>query len=109
MTDAEKKLLAEVEALRGENARLKASVGTPKANTLSVKVTEKGGVSVYGLQRWPVTLYPSQWLHLLGQSKAIMDFVHKGLNEGRLKMEKDAAVIEAKASASKPIALTARM
>lgn len=46
-----------------------------KAGKLSLKVSEKGAVSVYGLGRWPVTLYAEQWTRLLEQSAAITEFI----------------------------------
>lgn len=61
----------ELEALRAQVAGLKA----PKA--LSFKVTEKGGVSVYGLQRFPVTLYPNQWAQLNDSMANLMAFMEK--------------------------------
>ena len=50
-------LKAELEKLRAENERLK----TQRGRSVSLKVSEKGGVSVYGLGRFPVTLYKEQW------------------------------------------------
>jgi hypothetical protein len=72
-------LKAELEKLRAENASLKArgSRGT------SMKVSEKGAVSVYGLGRFPVTLYQEQWLKLLDLAEDIRAFIRE--NEGRLK------------------------
>jgi len=55
----------------------------PKSNggPLSIKQSEKGGLSVYGLQRMPVTLYAEQWERLLGFADAIREFIkdHPGL------------------------------
>jgi hypothetical protein len=48
-----------------------------------MKVSEKGGVSVYGLGRFPVTLYQEQWLKLLDKGDEIRAFIKE--NEGRLK------------------------
>ena len=59
----------ELVALRAENAKLKANKGS------SIKVSAKGGVSVYGLGRWPVTLYLTQWEKLLDQVDAIRAFL----------------------------------
>jgi hypothetical protein len=61
----------EVARLRAENERLKkgASKGT------SLRVSEKGGVSVYGLGRFPVTLYKEQWKKLLDMSEDIRSFI----------------------------------
>jgi hypothetical protein len=76
-TEAEMK--AELERLRAENESLKAR-GT---RAVSMKVSEKGGLSVYGLGRFPVTLYQEQWLKLLDLADDIRTFIQK--NEGQLK------------------------
>jgi len=55
-----------------EQAPKKTSV---RAGELTVKVSAKGAVSVYGLQRWPVTLYPNQWGRLMEQSHVVMQFI----------------------------------
>jgi hypothetical protein len=62
---------AELERLRAENERLKKS-GRGK---LAMKVSEKGGLSVYGMGRFPVTLYKEQWLKLLGMADEIKAFI----------------------------------
>ena len=69
-------LRAEVERLRAENEALKK--GAVKG--VSLKVSAKGGVSVYGLGRFPITLYQEQWLKLLDMSDDIRAFIaeHKG-------------------------------
>jgi len=72
-------LKAELEKLKAENAALKK--GTAKG--LSMKVSEKGGLSVYGLGRFPVTLYKEQWNRLLGMSEEISKFI--AANEDTLK------------------------
>ena len=64
-------LQAELERLRAENARLKRDRG----RTVSLKVSEKGGVSVYGLGRFPVTLYKEQWITLLAMTDEIRAFL----------------------------------
>lgn len=66
MTDAER--IAHLEA---QIERMKAQ----RQRKLTVKVSSKGGVSVYGLGRWPVTLYRSQWESLLGEAQTIKDFI----------------------------------
>jgi len=67
------------EELRLENERLKAEIEALKAPTargaISLKVSEKGAVSVYGLGRFPVTLYKEQWAKLLATSEQIMKFI----------------------------------
>jgi len=72
-------LKGELERLRAENERLKkgASKGT------SLRVSEKGGVSVYGLGRFPVTLYKEQWKKLLDMADEIRRFIED--NDSQLK------------------------
>ena len=62
---------AELERLRSENEALKKGV----AKGVSLKVSEKGGVSVYGLGRFPITLYQEQWLKLLDMGDEIRAFI----------------------------------
>ena len=69
----------ELERLRAENERLKK--GSSKG--MSLKVSEKGGVSVYGLGRFPVTLYKEQWKKLLDMSEEIRNFIE--VNDDQLK------------------------
>ena len=72
-------LKKELERLRAENERLKK--GSSKG--MSLKVSEKGGVSVYGLGRFPVTLYKEQWAKLLAMGDEIRQFIEA--NESQLK------------------------
>jgi len=76
---AEQELLAEIERLKAENAKLK----TPSRGKISFKVSEKGGVSVYGLGRFPVTLYKEQWEKLLAAAPEIKTFIEQ--NDSLLK------------------------
>ncbi|HJQ20077.1 MAG TPA: hypothetical protein VJ867_07000 [Gemmatimonadaceae bacterium] len=69
----------ELERLRKENESLKKGA----ARGVSLKVSEKGGVSVYGLGRFPVTLYKEQWTKLLDMADDIRSFIRE--NESRLK------------------------
>jgi hypothetical protein len=64
-------LRAELERLRSENEALKKGA----ARGVSLKVSEKGGLSVYGLGRFPVTLYKEQWTKLLDLSDEIRTFI----------------------------------
>ena len=64
---------SELERLRAENAALKAS--SARRGGVSFKVSEKGGVSVYGLGRFPVTLYKEQWVKLLDLADDIRAFI----------------------------------
>jgi hypothetical protein len=70
---------AELERLRAENAALKSR----PARSVSLKVSEKGGLSVYGLGRFPVTLYKEQWTKLLDMTDEIRAFLRE--NDARLK------------------------
>ena len=76
---SEEELKAEIERLRAENASLKK----PTRGQMSLKVSEKGGLSVYGLGRFPVTLYREQWEKLLGMADEIRNFIAE--NDGALK------------------------
>lgn len=72
-------LKSELERLRAENEALKRS----SSKGLSLRVSEKGAVSVYGLGRFPVTLYKEQWLRLIDMSDDIKSFISQ--NETQLK------------------------
>lgn len=72
-------LKAELERLRDENAALKKGA----ALGVRMKVSEKGAVSIYGMGRFPVTLYKEQWLKLLDMSDEIRAFI--AANEAQLK------------------------
>lgn len=72
-------LKAELERLRAENERLKSRT----SRAVSLKVSEKGGVSVYGLGRFPVTLYKEQWTRLLDMADDIRTFIKE--NDSKLK------------------------
>lgn len=63
---------AELERLRAENERLKKS---NRGGKLAMKVSEKGALSVYGMGRFPVTLYKEQWLKLLAMADEIKAFI----------------------------------
>ena len=81
MSDVDVK--AELERLRAENARLKQRAG----RAISLKVSEKGGLSVYGLGRFPVTLYKEQWTKLLDMADDIRAFITE--NAAQLKSKGD--------------------
>ena len=68
---SEDDLRAELERLRAENAQLKKGA----TRGVSLKVSEKGGVSVYGLGRFPITLYKEQWAKLLDMADDIRSFI----------------------------------
>ena len=76
---SEEDLKAELERLKAENEKLKSQ----RSRSVSLKVSEKGGVSVYGLGRFPVTLYKEQWAKLLAMADEIREFIKE--NESSLK------------------------
>jgi hypothetical protein len=74
-------LKAEVERLRRENETLKQRT----TRGVSLKVSEKGGVSVYGLGRFPITFYKEQWAKLLDMADQIRDFIKEHESELKTK------------------------
>lgn len=80
---ADEDMKAELERLRAENSRLKQR----GSRGVSMKVSEKGGVSIYGLGRFPVTLYKEQWEKLLDMSDDIRAFILE--NTSKLKIKGD--------------------
>jgi len=76
---SDEELQKELERLRAENEALKR----PSRGQLSLKVSEKGALSVYGLGRFPVTLYREQWMKLLGMAEDIRKFIE--VNDASLK------------------------
>jgi hypothetical protein len=68
----EEEMQAEIERLRAENEALRK----PARGQMSLKVSEKGALSVYGLGRFPVTLYREQWEKLLAMADQIRQFIH---------------------------------
>jgi len=76
---ADQDVNAELERLRAENARLKGQ----GSRGITMKVSEKGALSVYGLGRFPVTLYKEQWTRLLGVADDIRAFLKD--NDAQLK------------------------
>ena len=78
----EEAMKAELERLKAENEALKSRGNKP----ISLKISEKGGVSVYGLGRFPVTLYKEQWLKLLDRADEIRAFLKE--NDAKLKAKR---------------------
>ncbi len=76
---ADEDLKAELERLKAENERLKQR----SSRAISLKVSEKGAVSLYGLGRFPVTLYKEQWTKVLDMADDIRSFIKE--NESKLK------------------------
>ena len=80
---ADEDIRAELERLKAENEQLKSQRG----RSVSLKVSEKGGVSVYGLGRFPVTLYKEQWTKLLALADEIRAFIKEHDAELKAKPE----------------------
>lgn len=66
---------AELAALRAELEQAKAAAANASVKRITFKVSEKGAVSVYGLGRWPTTLYRSQWEALAEALPALREFI----------------------------------
>ena len=75
----EETLVAELEKLKAENAALKKT----SARGISLKVSQKGALSLYGMGRFPVTLYKEQWIKILDTADAIRAFIAD--NDAQLK------------------------
>ena len=73
------------EELLARIAELEKQAGSRKRGALEFRVGEKGGVSVYGLGRFPVTLYYEQWIRLLEASDELRAFLEQ--NKSRLKLK----------------------
>lgn len=71
------------EELKARIAELEQKLSSRKTGKLEFRVSEKGGVSVYGMGRFPVTLYYEQWMRLLGQIDELRAFIEE--NKSRLK------------------------
>lgn len=84
---ADDNILAELERLKAENESLKQK--QKRNSAVSMKVSEKGAVSVYGLGRFPVTLYQEQWMKLLSLSDDIKQFIEE--NRAQLKVKEQAS------------------
>ncbi len=90
-------MLAEIQALRTANSALVQKAAAKANRPITCKVSEKGAVSVYGLGRFPVTLYASQWRKLLGSVPEIQAF----LDENKGKLAEKPATPEAAAAPAK--------
>ena len=81
MSENDEDLRAELEKLRAENESLKKR----SEKGLSLKVSQKGAISVYGLGRFPVTLYKEQWERLLEMTDEIRAFIRDNLDKLKLR------------------------
>jgi len=79
MAESDEDLKREVERLRAENVALKERGSA----SLRLQVSAKGGVSLYGVRRFPVTFYLEEWEKILGMAEQIQAFLRE--NEGKLK------------------------
>jgi len=73
------------EELKAKLAEAEKELQGRKRGALQFKVSEKGGVSVYGLGRFPVTLYYEQWLRLLEQVDQLREFLEANKSAMKLK------------------------
>jgi len=73
------------EELKARLAELEKQKGERRTGSLEFRVGEKGGVSVYGLGRFPVTLYYEQWIRLLDAGDKLREFLEE--NKSRLKLK----------------------
>ena len=73
------------EELLARVAELEKEVGSRRSGKLEFRVSEKGGVSVYGLGRFPVTLYYEQWVRLLDSAEGLRTFLEA--NKSKLKLK----------------------
>ncbi len=74
------------EELKARVAELEQQ-GVRRTGALEFRVGEKGGVSVYGLGRFPVTLYYEQWIRLLEAAPKLRAFLESNKSEGKLKLK----------------------
>jgi hypothetical protein len=79
MTQTDEDMRRELERLKAENEALKAT----NRKVMRLQVSEKGGVSLYGIRRFPVTFYKEEWDRILGMADEILAFL--GENESKLK------------------------
>jgi hypothetical protein len=75
MSQNNQELLAMIEALQLENSNLKSKATATKVQGKSIRVSAKGAVSVYGMGRFPVTLYATQWAQLFAMVGDIQQFI----------------------------------
>jgi hypothetical protein len=75
------------EELKAKIAEMEKQTGARRGGSLEFRVGEKGGVSVYGLGRFPVTLYYEQWIRLLDATPQLRAFLDESKAAGKLKMK----------------------
>ena len=82
MTKDFAELQARLATLTAQNAELAAKLAARPVGKITLKMSSKGGVSLYGLQRFPVSLYGEQWKRLLAEKDNILAFIDA--NQSRL-------------------------
>jgi hypothetical protein len=75
------------EELKAQLEELKKEKQGKRSGSLEFRVGEKGGVSVYGLGRFPVTLYYEQWIRLLDATPQLKEFLEENKSSGKLKLK----------------------
>lgn len=90
-TMTQKEMEAAIAKLQAENEALKQKVNT--GGTLTLRVSEKGGVSLYGMGKFPVTLYAEQWGRVFAHGQQIIDFINA--NVGKLSTKADSLIRKA--------------
>jgi hypothetical protein len=75
------------EELKARLAEMEKKSAGRRTGELEFKVGEKGGVSVYGLGRFPVTLYYEQWIRLLETGEKLREFLEENKTAGKLKLK----------------------
>jgi hypothetical protein len=75
------------EELKAKLAEMEKQGGGRRTGSLEFRVGEKGGVSVYGLGRFPVTLYYEQWIRLLDAAPQLKEFLEENKTSGKLKLK----------------------
>lgn len=91
--DVVAKLMAELEALKAQLTEANKRADAPRS--ISLKVSEKGALSLYGMGRFPVTLYKEQWRTILSKAADVEAFIVA--NESRLKAKEDESEEQRKA------------
>jgi len=106
MSKVEETLQAQIAALMAANAKLKEEADKAAKARLSMRVGDKGGISLYGLGRFPVTLYAEQWETLLGMAGDIKAFIveQKALGTLQTPEQKVAAQAAAKVARAAKVA-----
>lgn len=87
----EHEMTAEIQRLTLENAKLKAKKDQKSVGRITIRAAEKGGVSVYGLGRFPITLYAETWLKLFTLVDEIKSFIEANKSTLKWKVEENAA------------------